>query len=132
GESEGPQLARGHRARRPRHRGAVARRLPAARHRGDACVGQRSPAPRGGGQAMNGMRLIDHLPALPEVVLLVGACALMIFDLYVKHEGRAASAAFAQVVLYLCAAATVFVIWGSGGNKYVLFNGLFVADLMAH
>ena len=81
---------------------------------------------------MNGMRLIDHLPALPEVVLLVGACALMIFDLYVKHEGRAASAAFAQVVLYLCAAATVFVIWGSGGNKYVLFNGLFVADLMAH
>jgi len=81
---------------------------------------------------MNATLLVDHLPALPEIVLLVGACALMIFDLYVKHEGRAASAAFAQVVLYLCAAATVFVAWGSGGNKYILFNGLFVADLMSH
>ena len=81
---------------------------------------------------MNATLLVDHLPALPEIVLLVGACALMIFDLYVKHEGRAASAAFAQVVLYLCAAATVFVVWGSGGNKYILFNGLFVADLMSH
>ena len=81
---------------------------------------------------MNATLLVDHLPALPEIMLLVGACALMIFDLYVKHEGRAASAAFAQVVLYLCAAATVFVVWGSGGNKYILFNGLFVADLMSH
>jgi len=62
---------------------------------------------------MNAMLLIDHLPVLPEVLLLLGACALMIFDLYVKDEGRGASAVFAQVVLYLCAAATLFVEFGT-------------------
>jgi NADH-quinone oxidoreductase subunit N len=75
--------------------------------------------------------LFDHLPALPEVLLLVGACALMIFDLYVKHEGRRASAVFAQVVLGLCALATLFVELGTREHLY-LFNGLFVVDHLAN
>src|SRR4051812_37848273 len=88
------------------------------------------------------MTLLDYAPVLPEAVLLLGACGLMIFDLHVKHEGRGASAVFAQVVLYLCAAATLFVLWGSTiyqpdkqqyrVAKFLLFNGLFVADAMAH
>ncbi len=81
---------------------------------------------------MNLILFIDHLPAAPEVILLVGACAIMIGDLYVKHEGRRVTAVMAQVVLALCAAMTLFVLWGSGGNKYYLFNGLFVADLLSH
>ena len=35
---------------------------------------------------MNLISLIDHVPVLPEALLLAGACALMIFDLHVKHE----------------------------------------------
>jgi len=77
------------------------------------------------------MLLIDHLPVLPEVLLLVGACALMIFDLYVKDEGRGSSAVFAQVVLYLCAAATLFVESYTRAHLF-LFNGLFVVDHFAN
>src|ERR687887_1870390 len=73
------------------------------------------------------MTLLDYAPVLPEVLLLIGACALMIFDLYVKHEGRGASAVFAQVVLYLCVVATLFVDYGTQQHLY-LFNGLFVVD----
>ena len=75
---------------------------------------------------------IDHLPALPEVVLLVGACALMIVDLYVKHEGKRVTTTLAQLVLALCAASTLFVLSVSQGSKYYLFNDLFVADVMSH
>jgi NADH-quinone oxidoreductase subunit N len=81
---------------------------------------------------MNWIAFIDHLPALPEAILLVGASALMIFDLYVKDANRGATLWFAQVVLVLCVAATLFVLWGSGGNRYLIFSGLFVADAMGH
>src|SRR5437868_13500088 len=75
--------------------------------------------------------LIDHLPVVPEVLLLLGACALMIFDLYVKHEGRGASAVFAQIVLALCALATLFIEFHTREHLY-LFNGLFVVDHLAN
>jgi NADH-quinone oxidoreductase subunit N len=75
--------------------------------------------------------LIDHLPVLPEVLLLAGACGLMIFDLYIKDEGRAASAVFGQIVLALCALATLFVEYGTREHLY-LFNGLFVVDHLAN
>ncbi|HKU46416.1 MAG TPA: NADH-quinone oxidoreductase subunit NuoN [Burkholderiales bacterium] len=79
---------------------------------------------------MNWTVIIDHLPALPEVIVLLGACALMIFDLQVKS--RTATLWFAQAILALCVAATIFVWWGSGGNRLLIFNGLFVADAMGH
>jgi NADH-quinone oxidoreductase subunit N len=81
---------------------------------------------------MNWIAFVDHLPALPEAILLVGASALMIFDLYVKDANRGATLWFAQIVLLLCAAATLFVLWGSGGTRYLIFSGLFVADAMGH
>ena len=76
--------------------------------------------------------LVDHMPAAPEAILLVGACAVMILDLYVKSERRGASLAAAQVVLALCALATLFVLWIAEERKYHLFNGMFVADVMSH
>ena len=80
---------------------------------------------------MNWIAFIDHLPALPEAIVLVGACALMIFDLTVKDERRGATLAFAQVILLLAAAATLFVLLAAGKPaKYLIFNGLFVADTM--
>jgi len=81
---------------------------------------------------MNWILLIDHLPVLPEAVLLVGACVLLIADLFVTDGERRASTWIAQGVLALCAAATLFVFWGSGGGRFYLFNGLFVSDAMGH
>ena len=82
---------------------------------------------------MNWTPIIDHLPALPEVIVLVGACALMLFDLHVKDERRGATLAFAQVVLLLAALASLFVLFGAGRPaKYLIFSGLFVADTMSH
>jgi NADH-quinone oxidoreductase subunit N len=79
---------------------------------------------------MNLTTLIDHLPALPEALLLVGACALMIGDLYVKHEHRIATFWAAQVVLFLCLLATLFVD-ANFEKRLVIFNGLFVVDHLA-
>ncbi|TAK45969.1 MAG: NADH-quinone oxidoreductase subunit NuoN [Betaproteobacteria bacterium] len=76
--------------------------------------------------------LPDLLPALPEIVLLAGACALMLFDLLVKSERRAASVRVAGLVLAATAAATLFLLVGTGGALLYAFKGLYVADLMAH
>ena len=82
---------------------------------------------------MNWIAIIDHLPALPEAIVLVGACALMIFDLYMKDERRRATLLFAQVILLLAAAATLFVLVAAGRPaKYLIFNGLYIADTMGH
>jgi len=90
---------------------------------------------------MNLFALLNHLPALPEVVLLAGACVLMIADTFVKDERRALTYWIAQGTLGLCLAATLFVVAFTearqDGNqiyfaKYYLFNGLFVADFLSH
>jgi NADH-quinone oxidoreductase subunit N len=80
---------------------------------------------------MNAIDLVDHIPVLPEVLLLVGACALMIADLYVKDEGRRISVLLAQVLLALCALATLFVDFGTR-ERLALFNGLFIVDHLAN
>ncbi|HEY1291304.1 MAG TPA: proton-conducting transporter membrane subunit, partial [Burkholderiales bacterium] len=90
---------------------------------------------------MNLYALLNHLPAAPEAVLLVGACVLMIADTFVKDERRALTYWIAQGTLGLCLAATLFVVAFTearqDGNqvyfaKYYIFNGLFVADFLSH
>src|SRR5574341_755153 len=81
---------------------------------------------------MSATDLLNHVPALPEVVLLVGACVLMIADLYVRTERRTASHVIAQVVLLLCAIVTFFIQWVNGTSRLYLFNGLFVSDVMSN
>jgi NADH-quinone oxidoreductase subunit N len=84
---------------------------------------------------MSFVTFIDHLPALPEVLLLVGACALMITDAQVKTEHRQTTFVLAQVVLLLCALATLFVLrvqWQANYSRLLIFNGLFVSDVMSH
>jgi NADH-quinone oxidoreductase subunit N len=78
------------------------------------------------------VRLLDHLPVLPEALLLVGTCVLLIADVYGKDQRRRLTLWLAQAVLGLCAASTLFVLWVSGGTKFYLFNGLFVADVLSH
>jgi NADH-quinone oxidoreductase subunit N len=81
---------------------------------------------------MSWVSFIDHLPALPEAVLLVGACVLMIADVYSQDEQRRLSYWIAQSSLALCFIATLFVLSVGGASKYYIFNGLFVADFMSH
>jgi len=76
--------------------------------------------------------LLDHMPVLPEIIVLAGACALMIVDLYVTSERRVVSYYVARGVLVACAAATVFVQWVDGPTKLYLFSGLFVSDVMSN
>jgi NADH-quinone oxidoreductase subunit N len=80
---------------------------------------------------VNALALVNHIPVLPEVVLLVGACAIMIVDTGVKSEHRAATFWMAQALLVLCALATLFVQLGTG-RGLVLFNGLFIVDTFAN
>ena len=84
---------------------------------------------------MNWIAIIDHLPALPEALLLAGACALMIVDLNVKSEKRTATLVMAQLVLLACALATLWILnvqWKANFSRLVIFDGLFVSDVMAH
>jgi NADH-quinone oxidoreductase subunit N len=82
---------------------------------------------------MDALTLIEqHTPALPEALLLLGACVVMIGDLFVKSERRTASFVMAQLVLLLCVLATLAIQLASGTSRFVLFNGLFVSDVMAN
>ncbi|MEJ2174523.1 MAG: NADH-quinone oxidoreductase subunit NuoN [bacterium] len=80
----------------------------------------------------NTIALIDHLPVLPEVIVLVGTSALLIGDRFVKSARRTASYVGAQVILLLAVLATLFVLRGTGASRLFIFNDLFVADAMAN
>jgi len=90
---------------------------------------------------MSWIAVLEHLPALPEALLLLGTCVLMLVDTFVKDERRAPTYWIAQGTLALCFAATLFVIAFSDLKviddrmqvaKYYIFNGLFVADFLSH
>jgi NADH-quinone oxidoreductase subunit N len=81
---------------------------------------------------MNWALFVDHLPALPEMVLLVGACAVLLVDVWSRDVHRTATYVAAQGVLLACLLSTGFVLWAGGVQRFVLFEGLFVADLMGH
>src|SRR3954469_18086630 len=79
--------------------------------------------------------IIDHLPALPEVLLLVGSCAVMLVDLHVKSARRVATFRLAQAVLLACTLSTLWIMgvqWEANFSRLVLFNGLFVSDILSH
>jgi NADH-quinone oxidoreductase subunit N len=78
---------------------------------------------------------MNFWPIIPEIVLLVGTCGLMLADLYVKDERRALSFWLAQGVLLLCALSTLLLFYVhavSGGESRTFFAGMFVADLLSH
>jgi len=82
---------------------------------------------------MNWTPILDHLPALPEMVLLAGACVVLLVDVWSKDGRRNATFIAAQLVLAACLASTWFVLDIAGPQaRFVLFDGLYVADLMGH
>jgi len=80
-------------------------------------------------------QLLSYAPVLPEILLLVGACALMIIDLYVKDERKGLTLWLAQGLLLACAAMTVILFyaqWSIKAPPRLMLSGLFVSDLMSH
>jgi len=69
----------------------------------------------------------DLLPILPELVVILGAFALLMLDLFIDERRRVVSHLFAIAVL---AVATFMVATGVGGQGTV-FNGMFVRDTAA-
>jgi NADH-quinone oxidoreductase subunit N len=69
----------------------------------------------------------DILPLLPELVVILGAFALLMLDLFLDERRRVVSHLFAIAVL---AVATFMVATGAGGQGTVL-SGMFVRDTAA-
>ncbi|MEO6104452.1 MAG: NADH-quinone oxidoreductase subunit NuoN [Pseudoxanthomonas sp.] len=69
----------------------------------------------------------DLMPLLPELVLIGGAFALLMLDLFLDANRRAITQLFA---LALLAVVMAMIISGAGGQGTV-FHGMFVRDVMA-
>jgi NADH-quinone oxidoreductase subunit N len=74
------------------------------------------------------MDLASLMPALPEIVLLTAACAILVLDLFLPEQRRELTYVFSLVALAAAAAATV---WVGGGPRDVVFHGNIVRDPMA-
>ena len=80
---------------------------------------------------MNLHTLVNHIPVLPEVLVLLGACVLMLADLYAKDDGRRATFVLAQLILLAAAAAAAFILWVNGGTRLTLFDRSFISDALS-
>jgi NADH-quinone oxidoreductase subunit N len=81
---------------------------------------------------MNWTDFLSHMRAFPEMLLLVGTSTAMMVDVYLKDERRRAAYYIAQATLLLCFLSTIFIVYESEGTRQVIFNGLFVSDVMGH
>src|SRR5687768_6737336 len=69
----------------------------------------------------------DLMPLLPELVLIGGAFALLMLDLFLDDKRRSVTHTLA---LLLLAGVMTMIATGAGGQGTV-FNGMFVRDVMA-
>lgn len=69
----------------------------------------------------------DLLPLLPELVVIIGAFALLMLDLFLDERRRVVSHLFAIAVL---AIATIMIATGVGGHGTIL-SGMFIRDVAA-
>ena len=76
--------------------------------------------------------VLSHLRAAPEIWLLVATCAIMIIDVYSKDAARRITLYATQFTLAVCFVLTVYVAYESEGTRWVIFNGLFVSDMMGN
>ncbi len=70
----------------------------------------------------------DLLPLLPELVLIAGAFALLMLDLFLSERQRVITHVLALATLAI-AFCMIFANVGGGG---IVFNGMFVRDIMAN
>jgi len=81
---------------------------------------------------MSSAEFLSHLRALPEMWLLVATCAIMIIDVYSRDAARRVTLYATQFTLAVCFLLTVYVLYESEGTRRIIFNGLFVSDVMGH
>ena len=76
--------------------------------------------------------LLSHLRALPEIVLLIATCVVLILDVYSKDERRRLTYWAAQAAVLLCFLSTLYVFVESEGTRRIIFSGMYVSDVMGH
>jgi NADH-quinone oxidoreductase subunit N len=81
---------------------------------------------------MTSPEFLSHLRALPEMWLLVATCAIMIIDVYSRDAARRVTLYATQFALAGCFVLTLYVLYESEGTRRIIFNGLFVSDVMGH
>ncbi|MFT3756733.1 MAG: NADH-quinone oxidoreductase subunit NuoN [Pseudoxanthomonas sp.] len=69
----------------------------------------------------------DLLPLLPEVVLVAGAFALLILDLFIDDRRRIVT----HVLTLLVLAVVMWMVASGTGGHGTVFNGMFVRDTLA-
>ena len=74
------------------------------------------------------MATMNYLAALPEIVLLVAACGILIADLFVPDERR--NVTYALSMLALVAVAAVVLMFPAGNGVVYALGGMYVADSM--
>ncbi len=67
----------------------------------------------------------DYLPALPEIVLLIAACGVLLIDLFVQESRRHVSYWLTQLSIAATALATLYVFHKTPVRT---FGNMFVAD----
>ena len=73
--------------------------------------------------------LISYAPMLPELILAIGAMALLMFGVFRDETQENAELVGWLAIVVLIAAAVVLVTEGEGTNR--LFNGAFIDDPFA-
>ncbi|MBU6468331.1 MAG: NADH-quinone oxidoreductase subunit NuoN [Betaproteobacteria bacterium] len=67
-------------------------------------------------------------PALPEIVLLISLCLLLLLDLWINDEHRFYTYVLAQLALI---ATGIAVVNAENGSVVTAFSGMFISDAMA-
>lgn len=77
------------------------------------------------------MNSANIIQALPEIIVMIAASALLIIDLFLPAKKRGLTFVFALCILAVCAVVSAYLLIHQETALYT-FNGLFIADPMSH
>src|SRR5471032_2887466 len=73
---------------------------------------------------------IDMVPVSAEIALLVGACAILLIDMFLSQGKRSVTYVLSLLTLLICAALSYHDF--AAGTTVYTFNGMFVSDPMSN
>ncbi|MES2352655.1 MAG: NADH-quinone oxidoreductase subunit NuoN [Pseudomonadota bacterium] len=74
--------------------------------------------------------VIDMVPLYAEIALLIGACAILLIDMFLSQGKRSVTYVLSLVTLLICGALSYHDY--TAGTTVYTFNGMFVSDPMAN
>ncbi|OEZ62941.1 MULTISPECIES: NADH-quinone oxidoreductase subunit NuoN [unclassified Duganella] len=74
--------------------------------------------------------VIDLVPLYAEVALLIGACAILLIDMFLSQGKRSVTYVLSLITLLVCAALSYHDF--AAGTTVYTFNGMFVSDPMSN